>query len=124
MKSGVNPIAMAEFCLALVKGGIDRRDLCQAVGINRNTVSRWLQMYYDRKMVYICGYRTPPSGKPVELWKWGYMQLDAPYPVPMTQAQRDRRRRLRLKGFNPGDLYVDRRKLPSGSDPVHGTTGG
>jgi hypothetical protein len=122
MKSGVNPVAMAEFCLALQTKARSRLDLVELVGVNRNTVSRWLDIYYDRKMVFVERYHCPVlAGKPVAMWRWGYMQKDADYPVPMTQAERDRRRRLRNRGFNPGDMYVDTRKLPGGGDA--GTAG-
>lgn len=97
-KHSVSAMVMAEMILLLHQGEYSKTDLQEKLGIANNTVQRWLEVLYRRKLVYIAGWRKAPRGNPAALWAFGHECVDEPRPKPLTQTQYTERYRAKKRG--------------------------
>ena len=97
-KHSVSAMVMAEMILLLHEGEYSKADLQEKLGIANNTVQRWLEVLYRRKLVYIAAWRKSPRGNPAALWAFGYEGIDVPKPKPLTSNQYSQRYRLKKRG--------------------------
>lgn len=102
-RAGPNPVALIELCDALVNKRFTRMELKEYVGIHDQTISIWLRLLRERKLIYV--YEWVRRGNvPTAIWKWGHPVLDAPRPKAKTTAEycRTYRNKLRKQGENHG----------------------
>lgn len=98
-KLSVSAMTLAEMIKLLHEKEYTKADLQKELGIANNTVQRWLEVLYSRRLIHIAGWRRAPRGNPAALWAFGYECVDVPKPKPLTQAQYSQRykaRKLRI----------------------------
>lgn len=96
-KLSVSAMTMAEMIKLLHEGEYSKSDLQAKLGLTNNTVQRWLEVLYTRKLVYIAGWRKMARGNPAALWAFGYECVDVPKPAPLTQTQYSQRHRSKKR---------------------------
>ena len=89
--------AFKELVLALHgPKALSRPELEEVTGLTNSTISRWIQMLRDAKLVYVADYRRDSDrGNWIELLRWGYMMPDTTRPKRM--SDREYRRRYNIK---------------------------
>lgn len=84
----VTAVSFSELCLALTVGDFSRAELVKRIGVNDQTLGRWLKNLKDRHLVYICEWRrTHRTGAVAAVWTWGYRKKDVDKPVAKTQRE-------------------------------------
>ena len=82
-------VAFKELALALHgPKNLSRPEIGEVTGLTNSTVSRWIQMLRDAKLVYVADYRRDSDrGNWIELFHWGYMRPDATRPKRMSDRE-------------------------------------
>jgi transcription initiation factor IIE alpha subunit len=97
-KLSVSAMTFAEMIKLLHEGEYTKKLIQEKLGIANNTVQRWLEVLYRRKLVYIAAWERGPRGNPAAMWAFGYEMEDAPKPKPLTTTEYAQRYRAKKRG--------------------------
>lgn len=97
-KLSISAMQFAEMIKLLHEGEYTKKQLQEKLDIANNTVQRWLEVLYRRKLIYIAKWYRAPRGNPAAMWAYGYHMEDVPKPKPLTPAQYTERYRAKKRG--------------------------